>query len=159
MFNKTHVSAVLLTSLGLTACVQSTSLSPSVAMSNGQTVPQSASGITEQVAPKASFNRFPDLPVPTSADMDVSKTQVFGSGEAWFGQLSLNSGHDSNALFDFYKQELPSSGWQEITSVRAQVSVLTYQRGERVLSIQIQPRTLNGATAILTVSPRGRATQ
>lgn len=146
------LSAVVVGVMSLSAC-QTTSLSPSVAMQNASSAPNQ--GQAEQVAPTAAFNRFPDLPVPTGAEMDVARTQVFGSGEAWFGQLSLISGHDSNALFDFYKQELPNMGWQEITSVRAQVSVLTYQRGERVLSIQIQNRALKGAQAVLTVSPRG----
>jgi len=90
--------------------------------------------------------------------MDTERTLVFGSGESWYGQLSLDASHGADALFDFYKQELPAFAWQEVTSVRAPISVLTYERQGRVLSIQIEKAALGGAKITVTVSPRGDAT-
>ncbi|MBL4615174.1 MAG: hypothetical protein JKY27_09910 [Magnetovibrio sp.] len=87
--------------------------------------------------------------------MDNSRTLIFGSGDTWYGQLSLDSGHSNNAMFDFYKQELTGFGWLEVTSVRAPVSVLTYERQGRVLSIQIEKASITGSRITLTVSPRG----
>ncbi len=87
--------------------------------------------------------------------MDVKRTLIFGAGDSWYGQLSLNTRHDPDAMFDFYKQELPSFGWREITSVRALVSVLTYKRQGRVLSIRLEKATLGGAFVTLSVSPLG----
>lgn len=133
----------------LSACTQTTGLEAQ-SQSTGQ------NGGQAPLAQKA-YNRFPDIPVPTGANMDVKRTLVFGSGEGWFGQLGLDTQHDTDSMFDFYKQELSGFGWQEITSVRALVSVLTYERQGRVLSIQLEKATLLGSKITLTVSPRGDA--
>jgi len=138
--------------LGLGACAQGTVLAPSARTADTQAQPQGA-----PPAPEKAFNRFPDIPVPTKADMDTTRTLVFGSGESWYGQLGLETDHNADIMFDFYKQELTGFGWQEITSVRAQLSVLTYERQGRILSIQIQKGSLGGAQVTITVSPRGGA--
>jgi len=142
--------------LGLGACAQGTGLIPNAPTMDGQAQTQGAASNTPP-APEKAFNRFPDIPVPTKAEMDTTRTLVFGSGESWYGQLGLETSHHANTLFDFYKQELSGFGWQEITSVRAQLSVLTYERQGRILSIQIQKGSLGGAYVTLTVSPRGGA--
>jgi len=143
-----------LIAFSMSACAQGTGLTPT---SIGT---ESPSGATPGTAaePEKAFNRFPDIPVPTKASMDTSRTLVFGSGETWYGQLGLDTTHNTNAMFDFYKQELPGFSWQEVTSVRAPVSVLTYERQGRILSIQIEKAALGvGAKVTLTVSPRGGA--
>ncbi len=114
------------------------------------------SGNNDQKAPtQASFTRFPDLPMPVKAELDMSKTLVFGTNDAWIGRMVITSSHGSNDMFDFYKQEMPGFGWQEITSVRSETSVMTYTRGERVATIQIASATLRGAKVTITVSPKG----
>ena len=111
---------------------------------------------TEQKTPvQTSFARFPDMPMPVKADLDMGKTLVFGTNDAWIGRLVVKSPHGTNDMFDFYKQEMPGFDWQEITSVRSATSVMTYTRGERVATIQIDGRTLKGANVTITVSPRG----
>lgn len=148
----------------LGACAQGTGLGPNTTSMDAQTQTATQNGAPGQAdaagaaMPEKAFNRFPDIPVPSGAQMDVKRTIVFGGGEGWFGQLGLDTKHDSDSMFDFYKQELPGFGWQEITSVRALVSVLTYERQGRVLSIQLEKATLSGAKVTLTVSPRGGAT-
>lgn len=100
------------------------------------------------------FAQFPDLPVPADARLTVEKTLVFGGINAWFGQLALTSSSAPFENFNFYKQELPRYNWQEVTSIRAPTSVLTYTREDRVLAIQIRPSTFWGSELVLTVSPR-----
>ena len=141
--------------LGLGACAQGTGLAPSARTADAQA--QMQGGAYTPPAPEKAFNRFPDIPIPTKAEMDTARTLVFGSGESWYGQLGLETDHNANTMFDFYKQELEGFGWQEITSVRAQLSVLTYERQGRILSIQIQKGSLGGSSITLTVSPRGGA--
>lgn len=146
--------AVQLAALGLATglvggCAEINSMTPSVPATTASG-PDGKPAETEKA-----FNRFPDIPVPTQSKMDVRRTLVFGGNEDWYGQLGLNTKHDGNSMFDFYKQELPNFGWEEITSVRAPVSVLTYMRAERVLSIQVEKGNLTGSTITLTVSPRG----
>ena len=103
-----------------------------------------------------SFSQFPDVPIPSAAEMDVGQTLVLGGGEHWLGRLVLKTGNDTNAMFNFYKRKMPERDWQEITSVRSSISVLTFSRGERVATIQIQSRTLQGSEVLLTMSPRER---
>lgn len=146
------------TALLLGACAPGAGLAPNTTAMDAQAQPAAQNGQAAQAAgPAKAFNRFPDIPVPSGANMDVKRTIVFGGGESWFGQLGLDTQHDSDSMFDFYKQELPGFGWQEITSVRALVSVLTYERQGRVLSIQLEKATLSGSKATLTVSPRSGA--
>ncbi len=102
-----------------------------------------------------SFARFPDLPLPSEAEINLDRTLVFGGDDTWIGRLVINASEDPNDMFDFFKQKLGGYGWEEITSVRAAVSVLTYTRQERVATIQIQGRTLRGSEVTITVSPRG----
>jgi len=99
------------------------------------------------------FEQFPDLPVPSGAEININETLVFGSNP-WFGQLALKTSSNADVIFDFYRRTLPQHQWQEITSVRAPISILTYVNGDRVLSIAIRDTTLGGAEVTLTVSPR-----
>jgi len=103
----------------------------------------------------AGFTTFPDMPMPAAGEIDVERTLIFGTGESWFGRLVINTPHSTGDMFTFYREGLPGFGWQEVTSVRAAVSVLTYTRSERVATIQVQGRTIRGSEVSITVSPHG----
>lgn len=105
--------------------------------------------------PVEGFTTFPDMPMPVGGEIDVERTLIFGTGDAWFGRMVLNTSHNTGDMFTFYREGLPGFGWKEITSVRAAVSVLTYVREDRVATIQIQARTIRGAEVTITVSPHG----
>lgn len=102
--------------------------------------------------PNASI--FPDIPIPEGANMIVDKTLVVGT-DNWFGQLALSTSQSPVVMFDFYRNRLPQFGWNEITSVRAPTSVLTYDRDDRIMQMQIASTTLRGSEILITVSPRG----
>jgi hypothetical protein len=104
---------------------------------------------------RASFARFPDLPMPVKAELNMTGTLVFGTNDSWIGRLVISASHSSYDMFDFYKQEMAGFEWQEIASVRSDTSVMTYIRDERVATIQISNATLSGAMVIVTVSPKG----
>jgi hypothetical protein len=104
---------------------------------------------------RASFARFPDLPMPVKVELNMARTLVFGTNDSWIGRLVISASHSSNDMFDFYKQEMSGFDWQEITSVRSDTSVMTYIRDERVATIQISRAPLSGANVTITVSPKG----
>ena len=138
--------------------VVASSLMAVVLMNGGcaqTTVIPTKSGAT-QVSSKTptAFVQFPDVPVPPGSKINVDKTLVFGS-KPWFGQLTLTSTTSSNRAFDFFRAMMPGQGWQEVTSVRAPTSILTYDQTDRVLAIAIQAATLVGSEITITVSPRG----
>lgn len=103
------------------------------------------------------FAQFPDIAVPGGAKMDVERTLVLGTRDAWIGRLAMTSGGGVTSTYDFFLREMPKFRWQEITAVRSEVSVLTYARDDRVATVQIRPRTLGGSLIDVTVSPRGKA--
>ncbi len=138
----TPSAAVLAACVAVSACTNQVGIAP-------------ATGASEPSATRVSFARFPDLPLPREADINLDRTLVFGGNDTWIGRLVINASGDPNDIFDFFKQKLGGYGWQEVTSVRAAVSVLTYTRQERVATIQIQSRTLRGSEVTITVSPRG----
>ena len=117
----------------------------------------SESGSASFKKSKIEFKQFPDLPVPNGAEININETLVFGSN-LWFGQLALKTQSNANVIFEFYRRNLPRHHWQEVASVRAPTSVLTYINGDRVLSIAIRDTTLGGADVTLTVSPREAST-
>jgi predicted small secreted protein len=137
-------TALLASSLALSACATEVG------------VPAQGEGGKDAQGLQQAFTRFPDLPVPEGADIDLDRTLVFGAGKDWFGRLVIGVSHSANDMFDYFKRELPRFGWEEVTSVRSAVSVLTYARQERVATIQIEGSKFRGSHAVITVSPRGR---
>ncbi len=126
------------------ACGQTTDVTPTTSIDPA----------TAQPVPK-SFAQFTDIPVPVRSKIDVEKTLVFGGGEAWVGRLVLETGLGPFDVFDFFKQELPGFGWQEVTTLRAATSVLVYARQQRVATIQIQSDTIQGSEVMINISPQG----
>ena len=103
-------------------------------------VPLLSSGVsgTEGLPPEQlSFAKFKDIPIPDGAIMDMENTIIFGSDEEWFGRLAINPRLSHAETFDFFRYEMPNLNWKEITNVRSTSSVLSYERENRVVTIQI----------------------
>lgn len=138
-----YLSVFLLAAmLVLAGCAQTAGIAPS-----GGTV-SAKGGKGKQVSAQ-----FSDLPVPKGAKMNVDKTVVVGS-KTWFGQLTLDTSHSADSMFNFYSRELPNYGWRRIASLRAPTSILTYDRQSRVLYIAIKPSRIRGSEITITVSPK-----
>ncbi len=105
--------------------------------------------------PTPSFAQFSDIPVPPKATMDVERSLLLGHGETWTGRLIYSSwSQNESQLYDLYHDDMPKFGWQEITSVRAAISIQTWQRGSRVCTIQFKDDAIGGEV-ILTMTPMG----
>ncbi len=102
----------------------------------------------------AAFQPITDVPIPEGARLDTERSLVLGGDDNWTGRLVFNVSESSADAFARYHQEMPRFGWRLITSVQAESSVLAFSQGERVATIQIDGRTLSGATVAITMSPR-----
>ena len=102
----------------------------------------------------AAFQPITDVPIPEGARLDTGRSLVLGGEDNWTGRLVFKVSESSADAFARYHQEMPRFGWRLITSVQAESSVLAFSRGERVATIQIEGRTLSGATVAITMSPR-----
>lgn len=103
-------------------------------------VPLIASGVSGPEglpAEEASFAKFNDLPMPSNSKMNLQKSLVFGADSEWFGRLNLIVNLSGAEVFDFYIYEMPNFGWREITSIRSDVSLITYERGGRIANVRI----------------------
>lgn len=138
--------ALVMSMIFMAGCTQT------AAISGNQTANTNNSTNANATEPQPSI--FPDLPIPQGAKMNVDRTLVVGTDD-WFGQLVLEASGNAFQMFDFYRNGLTKFGWAEITSVRAPVSVLTYEREQRVLQMQIKGGSLSGSVITITVSPRG----
>ena len=111
---------------------------------------------TDKKKPATSYAQFPGLPFPSGAIINAEKTTVVGS-KPWFGQVSLSVISQPEAVYEFYDTKMDGYSWQKIASVRAETSILTYIKSDRVLSISIQPKTLAGSNVTITSSPLAKS--
>ena len=95
------------------------------------------SGTEGLPAEQLSFAKFKDIPIPDGSIMDMNNTVIFGSDDEWFGRLSLIPNLSHAETFDFFRYEMPNLNWKEITNVRSTSSVLSYEKENRVVTIQI----------------------
>ncbi|MCC7017259.1 MAG: hypothetical protein IT564_08670 [Rhodospirillales bacterium] len=133
---------LFLSAILLGACEQTSAITPTTAPMSGDA--GSAPGLPQ----------FNDVLVPPGAKLYVERTMILGENP-WYGQLTLGVSGDPPALFDQYRRDMPGLGWQEVTSIRATVSTLTFMRDDRVATVQIQASRLRGSEVVITVSPRG----
>lgn len=137
----------MLSTIALSACFQGAKLQPN---SGGNAQGESA---VEQ-----SFSLLTDIPVPPESELDTDRSLILGDLDRWTGRIVLNVGIDATPTFAVYQTQMPNFGWEPIMSVQADISVLSFTRGERAATVQIEGRTLGGSTATITVAPRHSST-
>lgn len=105
----------------------------------------------------AGLAQFSDIPIPPSARMNVERSLILGTRADWIGRLVFTTSLSPQETFAFFGRDMTAFGWQEITRVRARISVLSFTRGERAATIQVSGSTLGGTEVDFTVSPVNRA--
>lgn len=134
---------VLAALFALAACSQGTKLQPtSTGSADGN------SGIEQN------FSLLTDIPIPPDSTLDVDRSLILGDLDRWTGRIVLNVGLGATPTFALYQTQMPNFGWDPIMSVQAGTSVLSFTRGERAATVQIESRTLGGSTTTITVAPR-----
>ncbi len=125
-----HLALALLGALALGAC----GLTGQTASTGSAQNPND-----RNATPGPGFVRFTDVPMPANATVDLNNLFVMGNDGAWFGRLVMNPGNSVADMYEFYRREMPRFGWQEVSNIRSATSVLVYQQGDRVATIQILP--------------------
>lgn len=105
-----------------------------------------------------SFSLLTDIPIPPESALNVERSLILGDLDRWTGRIVLNVGKDAPPTFAVYQTQMPNFGWSPIMSVQAEISVLSFTRGERAATVQIEGRTLGGSIATITVAPRQSVT-
>ena len=156
MINKliSEIFSVLLGLMFLSACSQNLTetFGRGIVMAPSETA-KNAKGLPKSVRP--AFAQFQDIPIPEGASMNMDRSLILGEDNAWIGRLVIESTSSKAELFDFFKERTRQLGWREITSVRATVSVLSYSKGNRIMTITFQSGSVVGTTVSVTMSPQG----
>ena len=113
---------------------------------------------TEKSSKNAStaFQLFTDIPIPPGTSFDVENSLILGSGEGWTGRLIVTLSKNPADAFAVYTVEMPEFGWKPIASVQSETSVLTFTRGDRAATIEIEGRAITGSLVRITMTPHNR---
>lgn len=114
-------------------------------------------GDGKPAAAAAGYQPVSDLPIPSGTSIKPERSLILGSGDAWLGRMSLDVKLNATQTFAFYQEQMPAYGWQEVTAVQGKTGILTYLRGERAATVEVEPGTLGGSSVSVTVSPRKQA--
>ncbi len=126
---------------------------PALAMlgcsSMGSTPMSSDSTVTESTTKQLSG----DVPLPPGASIKQQDTLVMGAGNTWMGRIGLTVSGDPQAVFSYFRDNLPAAGWTLTSSSFSKLSLLTFTKGERVATVQMQAASFAGNEVLITVAP------
>jgi hypothetical protein len=96
--------------------------------------------------------------LPPGYKIDSDRTLILGADDRWTGRLSYTTSTNADDTFDFLRREMPNFGWSEMTAMRSDTSLLTFQSEStgRVATIYIaRGGMLGGGVHVdMVVSPR-----
>jgi hypothetical protein len=109
-----------------------------------------------QAGAAAAVRGISDVPMPSGADQVVEDSLVLGNLDRWTGRLVLEIGLSPVDAFGFYRDRMPNYGWEPLASIQTDVSVLSFSRGERIATIQVERRSFlfGGSRVAITMAPR-----
>lgn len=135
-----RLALCLAAALGLAACSRGTDLPPASSAAQGDQ--------------PANFQLVTDIPIPSGATMDNDRSLILSDRDRWTGRVVMRLFNSANEVTAFYQQQMPNFGWQPMMSVIAETSVLTYVRGDRAATVQVERRTVYGSVVSVTVAPK-----
>ena len=98
-----------------------------------------------------------DVPLPPGATIKQQETLVMGAGSTWTGRMSLSVSGEPQAVFAYFRDSLPGSGWTLTSSSFAKLSLLSFSKAERIANVQIQNGSFGNNDVLITVTPVVRA--
>ncbi len=140
---KKYLLGLVLGLIPLTGCFQTADIEPS--FRSDISTPQGG------MQPPPNFAQFKDIPIPEKASMDLKRTLLFGS-DPLIGRLVFNAPYNQTSVFDFYMLEMPKFGWKEITVIRSQNSIMTFERDNRIATIQLSSVAVGGTDVLFDIS-------
>jgi hypothetical protein len=97
-----------------------------------------------------------DMPIPAGASVRAQETLVMGTGNRWMGRISMSVPGDSQVVYAYFRDGLPSAGWVLTSSSYSKMSFLTFIKAERAATIQIQSSSFGGNEVTITVTPAAK---
>lgn len=94
------------------------------------------------------------LPMPPDMSVDNGRSIILGAGDRWTGRLSYTTKTSADDMFTFFRRDMLSFGWSELTAVRADTSALTFRSDStgRIANVLIARGTLWGSRIDVVIS-------
>jgi len=104
--------------------------------------------------PSSSPQLVTDIPLPSGAGIDQDRSLILSDRDRWTGRVVMVLTNSANDMTNFYQTQMPNFGWQPVMSITSETTILTYLRGDRAATVQIERRTVLGSIVTITVAPR-----
>jgi hypothetical protein len=115
---------------------------------------------TVSVSAPPIVRRFVGIPMPPNNLLDLDRTVVVGDGNDWLGRVFFSTPMTVEQAIEFYRQDMPQYGWTELAVTQSDTSVLAYQMGDRMATIELTPHPAAGTQVQFWINPlRPRARQ
>ena len=102
----------------------------------------------------AAFEGGPGTPIPPGSVFKPGQSLILGQGDQWVGRMVLDVGRDADIAYKYFYEVYPTKGWNLITAVRGEVSLLVFSNGERSLSVDVRDGHFwGGGSVIITATP------
>ena len=92
--------------------------------------------------------RFVGIPMPPNNALDLDRTVIVGDGNDWLGRIFFSAPMSVDQTIEFYRRDMPHFGWTELAVTRSDTSVLAYQEGGRLATIELTPAPNGGTTRV-----------
>jgi hypothetical protein len=102
----------------------------------------------------AAFEGGPGTPIPPGSVLKPGQSLILGQGDQWVGRMVLDVGRDADIAYKYFYEVYPTKGWNLITAVRGEVSLLVFSNGERSLSVEVREGHFwGGGSVVITATP------
>ena len=98
-----------------------------------------------------------DVSLPPGAVVKQQDTLVMSAANTWMGRISLSVSGEPQAVFAYFRDTMPTTGWALTSSSFSKASLLTFTKAERVATVQMQGTNFGGNDVLITVAPAVRA--
>lgn len=100
------------------------------------------------------FQLLTDIPIPSGATMDNDRSLILGDRDRWTGRVVMKLWKSGPEATAFYQQQMPQFGWEPIMAATSGISVMSYTRGDRAATVQVERGSMWGSTVSVIVGPR-----
>ena len=73
-----------------------------------------------------SLAEFDDFPIPFNSKLDKKESIIISKRDGWLDDSPSIPQKQIN-VFDFFRNELPKFGWQKLSEISSETSLLNYQ--------------------------------
>lgn len=94
------------------------------------------------------IRRFVGIPMPPNNVLDVDRTVVVGGDSDWLGRIFFAAPMTVDQTIEFYRRDMPRYGWTELAVTLSDTSVLAYQMGNRLATIELTRQANAGGTQV-----------